>query len=290
MEDFYYEEEFGSKNIFFKSLLLIFIVGVFIGCFLYYKKINTISLKKITIEVGSTLSNNIEDYVKNKKKNLSKYKLYLNGVNTNIVGKYTYKIRYNRYNKVGYINVVDTTSPTVTVDDSVTINPSDEFDPTILVLKCEDYSLPCNVNLKNKNDLDKLSNVGEYDLDIVISDKVGNKTNKKVKITVSDKDNSSRIIDDLEYYTNSINDDDLGHTLFVSLDKAINEETLEYEGLIQETSSIDYSKYTDKDIYSSKLITAYNKYGYVIGLQVEVTYMDGTKELLKERVIDEKEE
>ena len=44
---------------------------------------------------------------------------------------------------------------------------------------------------------------------------------------------------DLNYYTNSENDDKIGHVLFVKLDKAINEDTLEYEGLIQETSTIE---------------------------------------------------
>ena len=289
MEDFYYEED-SPKHIFLKLLTFIFLVGVIIGGFLYYKKINTIRLKNITIEVGSTLSNNIEDYVKKTNNNISKYKLYINSVNTNVVGKYTYKIRYKRYTKKGFIKVVDTKAPSVILDDNVIINTTDEFDPTIFVLKCEDYSLPCHVSLKNKKDIDKIKNVGDYKLDIVISDKVGNNVNKTVLLKVSNEDTSSKVLDDLDYYTNSINDEKIEHTLFRTLNKAINEDTLEYEGLIQEISSLDFSKYVNKNIYSTKLITVYNKYGYVIGFQVEVTYNDGTKELLKESNINEEEE
>ena len=86
---------------------------------------------------------------------------------------------------------------------------------------------------------------------------------------------------DLNYYTNNLNDDKVEHILFIKLDRAIDEDTLEYEGLIQETSAIDFSEYVDDEIYSTRLITAYNKYGYVIGIQVEVTFNDGTKKLLE---------
>ena len=55
---------------------------------------------------------------------------------------------------------------------------------------------------------------------------------------------------------------------------------MEYENLIQTISAQDFEAYTTKEISNIQLITAYNKYGYVIGIQVLASYSDGTKELL----------
>ena len=282
MEEYFYEEE-QPKHIFVKCLIILFLFGLLGGALIYYKKENTVRIKNVTVEVGSKLSTNVNDYLKSGNRYASKYKLYLKNVNVNEVGKYTYRIRYNKHTKTGYINVVDTTSPKVTLDNNVTISTSDEFDPSIFVLKCEDYSLPCSVNLKNKNDLEKLNVVGEYNIDIVISDTKGNKTDETVKVTITNEKTSSKMTDDLEYFTNSANED-LKHTMFIKLNSAISEESKEFEDLFLETSSTDFNEFVDNDIYSTRIITAYNKYGYVIGLQVEITFYDGTKKLLEEKV------
>lgn len=282
MDEIYYEE---SNHVFIKCMVILFLIGLLGGAFIYYKTENTVRIKNITIEVGSKLSTDVNDYLKKGNRFSSKYKLYLDGVDVNVVGKYTYKIKYNKHTKKGYINVVDTKEPSILLDEEVTIGKDTPFDPSIFVLKCDDYSLPCSVNLKNKDDLNKIKNIGEYDLEIIISDSVGNKTTKLVKLNVSDTDQIfSKSTSDLDYYTNSISDDDLGHTLFISLDSAISEESEEYKKLFLEVSSTNFNDYVDKDIYSTRIITAYNRYGYVIGLQVEVTFNDGTKKLIKNKV------
>ena len=45
MDDFYYEES-NPKHVFIKCLGILFILGVCLGIFLYYKDRNTIKLKK----------------------------------------------------------------------------------------------------------------------------------------------------------------------------------------------------------------------------------------------------
>ena len=285
MEEFYYEEE-SPNHVFIKCLVILFLIGLLGGAFIYYKKTSTIRLKNITIEAGSTLSTDVNDYLKSSNKYSSKYKLYISKVDTNKVGKYTYKIKYNKHVKTGYIKVVDTTKPEVVIDDNIVISNEDEIDLNIFVLKCDDFSLPCNVSLKNKTDYNLIKKVGNYNLDIVVSDNAGNKVDKTVNLTVSDSKNiKSTIVNDLEYFSNSIEDNNLGKTLFVRLDNAINEDSKEYEKIIQDTSIIDFSKYAE-DIYSTRIITAYNKYGYVIGLQIEVTFNDGTTKLLSDEVDD----
>lgn len=289
MEEFYYEES-NSKNVFIKCLICLFIVGIIIGIFLFYKNKNTISLKTITIEVGETLSSNIDDYLKNGHKYKNDYKLYLDGVDTTKVGEYNYKVKYNKHTKTGKIKVVDTTKPIVQLD-NITIGINEEFNPNVLLVKCEDKSLPCNVSFAQDSDFDLLKREGTYNIEFNISDSEGNITKNSAKITVSATETlSSKMTNDLEYYSNSENDDTIEHIFFEKLDKAINEDTLEFEGMIQEISATDFNEYVEGDIYSTKLITAYNKYGYVIGIQVEVTFKDGTKELLQSKVILNEEE
>lgn len=283
MEEFYYEEPV-KKHLFLKCLIFIFIIGLIIGIFIYYKEKNTIKLKNMNIELGSKLSKDVNDYLKSGKRFSNEYKLYLDDVDVNTIGKYSYKVKYNKHTKTGYINVVDTTKPEVVIDDSIEIGINDIFDPNILITSCKDASLPCTATLKNDKDYDKLKNIGTYNIDIKISDTSNNYVIKNVTINVSENgDVSSKVSNDLNYYTNSENDDKIGHVLFVKLDKAINEDTLEYEGLIQETSTIDFSKYVDGEIYSTRLITAYNRYGYVIGIQVEVTLTNGDKKLIENK-------
>ena len=281
MEDFYYEES-NPKHIFLKCLGIIFIIGIFIGVFFFYKNKNTIKLNDITIEVGEKLSNNIEDYLVNGSKFSHEYKLYLNDVNTNKVGEYEYKVKYNKHIVSGSIKVVDKTKPEVIVN-NLTIGINEELNPNDLILSCKDASLPCRVVLEKENDINKLKKVGTYSLSILVSDAAGNITKTNVNVTTSETETLSSLqTDNLEYYINSESDKGLGKDLFIRLDKAIEEETLEYEGLIHEVSAIDFNEYKkeEKEIYDTKLITAYNKYGYVIGIQVLITYNDGTNELL----------
>ena len=283
MEEIYYEEQ-SKKHIFLKCVLFVFILGVIVGVFIYFKYKNTIQLKNINVELGTSLSHDVNDYLKSGKRFANEYKLYLDGVDVNTIGKYSYKVKYNKHTKTGYINVVDTKKPEVNMDDSIEIGVNDEFDPTILINSCKDKSLPCTASLKNDSDYEKIKNIGTYNIDVKVSDTVGNYVIKKVTIVVSENGNmSNKVSNDLNYYTNSEKDDTIGHVLFVKLDKAINEDTLEYEGLIQETSTLDFSKYVEGDIDSTKLITVYNKYGYVIGLQVEVTFTNGQKKLIENK-------
>lgn len=289
MEEFYYEET-NSKRVFLKCLVYIFIIGISVGIFFYYKKENTIKLKNITIEVGETLSTNIEDYLISGLKNKELYKLYIDNVDTKTIGEYTYKVKYNKHTKTGKIKVKDTKKPIVVLD-NITIGIDEEFNTNLLLQSCEDYSLPCTVSFSNESDMNLLKKVGVYEIKFQVSDAEGNETESAATITVSNNESlSSKMTNNLEYYSNSENDETIEHIFFQKLDKAIYEDTMEYEGMIQEISAIDFNEYVEKEIYSTKLITAYNKYGYVIGIQVEVTYNDGSKELLQNRVINNEEE
>lgn len=283
MDEFYYEES-NPKHVFINCLIILFVIGLGIGIFLYIQQTNTFKLKNININLGDKLSENIEDYIDGNIENISDYKLYLDNVDVTKVGKYTYKVKYNKHTEEGVIEVIDDKKPVVIPSEDIVIGINEELNLNMLIAKCEDDSLPCRVALKKDSDLNKLKKEGTYEIDLIVSDAAGNKTNITVEVTASSTETMSSLqINDLNYYTNSENDDSIEHTLFVKLDKGISEETHEYEGIIRDISVMDFSEFVseDKEIYDVKLITVYNKYSYVIGFQVLATFTDGTTELLE---------
>ena len=283
MDEFYYEES-NPKHVFINCLIILFVIGLGIGIFLYIQQTNTFKLKNININLGDKLSENIEDYIDGNIENISDYKLYLDNVDVTKVGKYTYKVKYNKHTEEGVIEVIDDKKPVVIPSEDIVIGINEELNLNMLIAKCEDDSLPCRVALKKDSDLNKLKKEGTYEIDLIVSDAAGNKTNITVEVTASSTETMSSLqINDLNYYTNSENDDSIEHTLFIKLDKGISEETHEYESLIRDLSITDFSEFVsdEKEIYDVKLITVYNKYSYVIGFQVLATFTDGTTLLLE---------
>lgn len=283
MDEFYYEES-NPKQVFIKILIILFIIGFCIGIFLYIKNTNTFKLRDIKINLGDKLSLDVEDYIEGNIKEINDYKLYIDEVDVTKVGNYVYKVKYKKHMEEGIIRVIDDKKPEVIPSEDIIIGINEELNLNMLIAKCIDDSLPCRVALKRENDLDKLKKEGTYKIDLIVSDAVGNKTNITVDITSSSTETMSSLqMNDLNYYTNSENDDNIEHTLFVKLDKGISEETHEYESLIRDLSVMDFSEFIseEKEIYDVKLITVYNKYSYVIGFQVLATFTDGTTELLE---------
>ena len=286
MEEIYFEES-STKQIFIKSLIIIFILGFCFGAFFYYKSKNTIKLRNIEVELGEPLSKNVLDYLSNGEKYSSKYKLYLDDVNTNKVGKYQYKVRYNKHTVTGYITILDRTKPEVTVND-ITIGKDEELHAMYLVSTCKDKALPCSAIFEDERIYKKIKTPGTYNTIIKVSDANGNYVKKDVTITSSkNKTFSSVMTNDLDYYSNSLEDETIEKKYFKKLDKAINEDTIEYEELIQTISAEDFELYSEKALKETKLITVYNKYGYVIGIQVMLTYTDNTSEMIENKIRDE---
>lgn len=280
MDDFVYEST-SAKSIFLKLLFILFFIGLCLGIFLYYKHQNVIELKNITIELGEPLSKNVEDYITNGFNNVKSYKLYLNDVDTSKVGTYTYKVKYNKHTKTGKIKIVDTTKPVVKAE-TLTIDTNFDLKPDMLILSCDDYSLPCKATFKNTNDLKKLKTPGTYKIDIIVADSAKNKATVTATVEVNNsKEMSSIKSNDLNYYSNSENDDTIEEKFFIKFDTAIDENSDEFRETFEDLTLTDFNEYVDGEIESTKIIIAYNKYNYVIGLQVLITFKDGSSTLLE---------
>ena len=264
-EDFYIEDHYKRNVVIVILIILLVIGGLYYGYKNYYKK-NYLKVKDVTVELGSKLSTDIKDYIKCD--NYGDYKLDLSSVVTDdegkvsSVGEYAFRVIKNDDISRGKVFVKDTTKPIVGVND-LTVGVNEEYNAYDFVNTCTDLSMPCVVSFKDANDGDLSSKVGNYKIEIIISDNANNKVNKTVKLTVK------------EGYSFNWN-----NTYTIKFEKALEEESTEFNELLESYGIKEFSY--DKNIKEKEIIVIYNKYNYALGLSIKVTFDDGSYEFVTE--------
>lgn len=288
-EEFYFEESNPKKaKLIFISLLAILVI-LTIGL-IVYKKVFTFNVKKtITYEVGTEISMDVNEYVTSKIVDEKEYKLNVKNVSINEgkldkVGEYTYKVRHNGVSKKGTIKVIDTTAPSVEVND-LTLGVGEDIELDEFIKSCEDYSKPCTVLYVNESD-DKLTkNPGNYKIKLSISDAYDNKITKTVNLTVKKGyDSKAAKKNDLKPSYIIPNHDDWNNKMIVKFSKGVKEDDLDeddkyYNQLLDIASSNlhDYLDplYDNNGIVETEIIEVFNKYDYVIGYAMRVKLDNG---------------
>lgn len=177
----------GKKKTWILLLILILIVAIGFGVYYFLTMAKTssekvINTKDVKVELGSALSNNIDDYATIAGYNKNDCSLNLDNVNVEKVSTYKYTITCGKTNKEGLVIVDDTTKPEVVTNDvmvalNTTLNVED------FIEECKDAS-KCSYHFQtNVEDLTK--NIGEYDVEILVSDEYNNQTIVTAKLTVS---------------------------------------------------------------------------------------------------------
>lgn len=277
-QDFYIEDTNPWKISFIIILIAALIGG---GIFAYYKyfRDNIVKLKEVTVELGDKLPTDIKDYIS--AKNIDDYKLDISNIsvdeegNTNVRGEYSYKVSKHGEIKKGKIFVVDTTKPIVQTID-VTVGVNENFEPSEFLSSCEDLSLPCVASYKNKNDITLNDNAGSYNIDLVISDAAGNSVVKKVKLIVSSETTlEKQKMSDLTPVKTSLDDNSKWNkTYTLKLNNGLDPETEEFVKQVSELSAKEYQ--FDKTVAQKEIVEIYNKYDYVIGFSIMVTFDDNS--------------
>lgn len=172
----------------------IMVVGI-VGVVLLDGQKEEPQIKELRVELGGKLTNNIKDYLGNKDFRYDEYELS-NSEYKDEVGKYSYivsKKKRSVLDKVlkkktiyyGNIYVVDTVSPVLEVKD-IEIKQGEEINLNSFVESCTDLS-ECSISSPDESKLIEMqSKVGEYDLNIVGTDKYGNTVQKKVHLKVNE--------------------------------------------------------------------------------------------------------
>lgn len=276
-EDFYIEENSTLKIILIIIVLIALGIGIFYGYNKMYKP-NYIKLKKVTVELGDVLNNDIKNYIECD--DYSKYTLDLGNVlvdskgKTISTGEYSYKITGNNTYKKGKIFVKDTTAPIAEVK-TLTVGVNESYEVADFITSCEDLSMPCHITYKNKGDINLNKSSGEYTLTIVISDNTGNETTKDVKLIVKEGYSYQEEKEkDLDYSYTSNEEANWNQTYTLKFDKAISDEDVKFDDALKTLSAKEYQ--IEGTIKDKEIIIIYNKYDYVIGLSIKVTLEDGT--------------
>lgn len=140
----------------------------------------------IQVELGDKLPAGLKNYVKpglGGTMNEMAYTLDTSQVIIDKIGEYIYTVTYMGQMKEGTISVVDTTPPTVTVRENVTIIEGEEYTPETFVLDCTDYT-GCNYSFEDANTTKKYKKPGSYTIHIVAKDAYKNKEVKKAYLKI----------------------------------------------------------------------------------------------------------
>lgn len=270
----------SSKKVWIIFIAVIVVLAV-LGYFFIFKKY-TFGIKTVKLEIGSTISTDVEDYLTRKVANPSEYKLDVSKVNTDEAGTFTYTVTYNGITKKGKVEVKDTKAPEFTLQELVVEEGNTDYFLGDILEKCEDISMPCLVSLKNEDDIKLFDQVGTHKIDIFVSDIYGNKVDAKGDIKVVEKgtyvDPKSQ---DLEVASNSRDDENFNGLIYEKLDKALRASGDEADDAMAEVSKIDLEAYVNVNypgykLVSSEIIELFNKSSYVVGYSIEIVITNGT--------------
>lgn len=185
-----------SKLKFSKTTIILIVVLVIaiIGCGVYLiltkasqtKTKGDISTKDLVLELGKPLSTNITDYALISGFNASTCTLDTSKVNTKRMGSYEYTITCGSTSKAGSIVLQDKTAPVVAVKE-VMVTPGTLVSFEDFIVSCDDYT-DCSYEFEDQTQsLETLvQTIGDYNLNLVVSDDYDNKTTVSLHLIVSD--------------------------------------------------------------------------------------------------------
>ena len=171
------------------ALLALVVIGIIAAAgyyILYGPTDEDFEVLPIQVELGVKLPAGMKNYVKpgiGNSINEMAYTLDTSEVIIDQIGDYNYTVTYKGQVKNGTISVVDTTPPTLTVRENVTITEGEEYSPETFVLDCSDYT-GCNYSFEDVNTVKKYKKPGSYTIHIVAKDAYKNKEVKKAFLKI----------------------------------------------------------------------------------------------------------
>lgn len=261
----------GNKTLI--VLLLILLVAA-IGFGVYYfltmakdSATNSIKTKEVKVELGSTLSNNIEDYATISGYNKNDCKLNLDNVNMNKVSTYKYIVTCGKVSEEGTIMVDDTTKPQVVTNDltllpNATLNAEDFIEECLDASKCS-YEFKIDVANLTKT-------MGEYDIEILVSDEYNNQNTVTAKLIIS-KSAPARY---LTCTKNEESIEDISATLIDSYKIGIDASDNFYNAV-----RISEFKFQNKSDYT-KVVNDYNETEGIHGILGKATFNENSSKIV----------
>lgn len=288
-DDFYFEET-SPKNVKRACIAIVVVLILVASGFIYAKLTLTFNLKSnLKVEIGSEISKDASFYLSNEVLDEEDYTLIFNEVSLDADGKYdmigdfNYRVKYKSITKKGVIHVVDTTAPEVELEENK-VGVGEEVEPSDFISVCNDYSLPCTVELAKDVDTSK---AGTYEVKLIIKDQLDNSIEKTGTLIVEkgySKEKAKK--SDLTVTHYSENFDDWNNKYMIKFSKALTLDELEandeYHDLIEKaTSELNElhiyipDEYKLNKVVDFNIIEAYNRYEYCVGVAIRVKLDNG---------------
>ncbi|MBO4601015.1 MAG: hypothetical protein J5634_02140 [Bacilli bacterium] len=197
---------------------------------------SSVKTKDLTVELGATLSEDINDYATFSNTSSSNCVQDLSKVDTSAVGTYEYVIKCGKDEYRGKITVSDNTAPSVVLSAKVyKASPENMPSPDEFIKSCSEND--CSYSFTNESDVETA---------------LSSKGIKTIKITVSDANNNSQVVN----VPVVVIEQDFHVGLLATKDVVSNEEYTIKEKVVVLYSDFTYLSYTmydfqfnDKTIY-----------------------------------------
>lgn len=183
----------------FKIIYILFIFLLIISfSFILFNKEEP-KLKKVTVELGNNISNDVNDYLitKLKEKNKSDYKLDISNLilednKTIKTGEYEYSVTYKNKEYKNKVIVKDTIKPSLLLNEII-ITEGEELNIDMFIKECTDLN-NCKYEYKDVEYVNSiLDKIGKYDIEIVAKDDSDNSITNKTTLEVLEEPTSKKV-------------------------------------------------------------------------------------------------
>lgn len=166
------------NKVLFVIIIVVLIAAVAFGVYYYLNMSSNkanVTLKEVTIGLGETLSDNINDYATITGGGASSCNLNNNNVNANALGDYNFTITCGDDSYSGTVHVVDETAPTAELKVSYKVVNTTTYSIDDFVEYCNDAS-NCTFNFTDESAVQGYLTTagGPYDVGITLTDDAGN--------------------------------------------------------------------------------------------------------------------
>lgn len=182
------------NKLIFVIIIVLLIAAIGVGVYIFLNVSNrpasvNVTLKDVEIEVGGNVSTDINDYATFKGVNSASCSLDTSNItDTNAVdATYTFNITCGAKTYSGNVKIVDKTAPLVVLKE-VTAQVNGEIKPEDFIDSCTDVS-ECTYEFSDTSKVNGyLGAAGNYHIDIIVKDKVGNETKVTGTLIVTEEE------------------------------------------------------------------------------------------------------
>ena len=184
-----------TNKLVFVLIIVLLIAAVGVGVYIFLNMSNdtpvtpTVTLKTVTIEAGSEVSQNIEDYAEFNGIDSSTCTLDTSNITdtTIINNEYSFIITCGEVTYEGSATVVDTVAPVVTLKDAV-VEVNDEVSPEDFIATCDDAT-ECSYEFVDAEQVNTyIATAASYHVEIAVRDEAGNEVIVEGTLIVSNEE------------------------------------------------------------------------------------------------------